>query len=54
MRPCTGIANVCPPLCTLAETRDGTYTLADIQRFHYAMDEMIYYKLESRANNESN
>jgi len=47
MRPCTGIQGVCPPLCTWSETLNGTYTLADIQRFHYTMDEMCYYKSEA-------
>lgn len=44
MLPCTGIPGVAPPLCSWAETKDGTVTLADIQRFNYAIDEMYFYK----------
>lgn len=49
MRPCTGIQGVCPPLCTWEETRDGTYTLADIRRFHLTMDELLFYRLEAKS-----
>ena len=27
-----------PPLCTLRELRDGTYTINDLADFHEAMD----------------
>jgi|GEM_PF-7075943 len=47
MRVCAGIPNVCPPLCTWEQTRDGTYTLADIQRFHYTLDELSHYRIEA-------
>lgn len=46
MRPCVGVTDsrggvVCPPLCKYHELQDGTYTLADVERFHQAMDEII-------------
>jgi len=41
MRPCTGINGLCPPFCTWAQLNDGTYSLADVEMFNQAMDEMI-------------
>ena len=32
-----------PPLCTLKQLQDGTYTLNDLADFHEAMDEEAYY-----------
>lgn len=40
MRPCIGIPGVVPPLCRWIELQDGTYTLADVARFHIAMDQI--------------
>lgn len=33
-----------PPLCTLRELKDGTYTLNDLADFHEAMDEEAEYR----------
>lgn len=42
MRPCTGIPKYhVPPYCTWAELNDGTYTLADVELFNQALDEII-------------
>lgn len=46
MRPCVGVIDstgcvICPPLCKYHELQDGTYTLADVERFHIAIDELI-------------
>lgn len=41
MRPCTGINGLCPPFCTWAQLNDGTYSLADVEMFNQAMDEII-------------
>lgn len=32
-----------PPLCTLAQLKDGTYSLNDLADFHEAMDEEEEY-----------
>ncbi len=40
MRPCVGIVGVCPPLCTWAQLEDGTLSLASVERFNQAMDEL--------------
>lgn len=34
MAPCVGEPGVCPPLCRWAELEDGTYSLADVERFN--------------------
>ena len=44
MRPCTGIVGLCPPLCTWAELNDGTYSLADVERFNQAIAEILAAK----------
>jgi len=41
MRPCTGIHGLCPPLCTWAQLLDGSLSLADVERFNQAMDELL-------------
>jgi hypothetical protein len=33
-----------PPLCTLKELQNGTYTINDLADFHEAMDEEIEYQ----------
>lgn len=33
-----------PPLCTLKELSDGTYSLMDLADFHEAMDEEAEYE----------
>lgn len=38
-----------PPLCTLKELRDGTYTLDDHADFHEAMDEQDEYRRRFEA-----
>lgn len=50
MRPCVGVLDsrgtlICPPLCKYHELQDGTYTLADVERFHIAMHELIEARL---------
>ncbi|MCC3716992.1 hypothetical protein LLE78_12640, partial [Staphylococcus haemolyticus] len=40
MRVCTGIEGVCPPLCTWAQLKDGTISLAEVEQFHFAMEEL--------------
>lgn len=49
MRPCVGAPGVCPPLCTYAELNDGTYSLADVQRFHDTLDELTEIRLAAMA-----
>lgn len=41
MRPTVGIEGVCPPLCTMNEINNGTYTLAEIEEMNQAMHEML-------------
>ena len=41
MRPCVGLGQICQPLCTWAQLNDGTYTLADVERFHIVMDRLL-------------
>ena len=41
MRPCVGVTNLCPPLCTWSQLQDGTYSIADVMRFNITLDEMI-------------
>ena len=41
MRPCVGIQNVCPPMCTKAEIDNGTYSLADIEEMNQTMEEEL-------------
>lgn len=33
-----------PPLCTLAQLKDGTYSINDLADFHEAMDEEAEYR----------
>jgi hypothetical protein len=33
-----------PPLCTLRELQDGTYSINDLADFHEAMDEEAEYQ----------
>jgi hypothetical protein len=37
-----------PPLCTLAELKNGTYSLNDLADFHEAMDEEDEYQRRHR------
>lgn len=41
MRPCMGINGICPALCNWAQLIDGTLSLADVERFNQAMDEVL-------------
>jgi hypothetical protein len=41
MRPCVGVVGLCPPFCTWAELNNGTYSLADVELFNQAIEEMI-------------
>ena len=41
MRPCVGINGICPPLCRYSDLLDGTYSIADVERFNVTMDEII-------------
>lgn len=41
MRPCVGIDGLCPPLCKYSDLLDGTYTLADVERFNVTIDELV-------------
>ncbi len=47
MRPCVGIPDVCPPLCTKAEIANGTYTLTDIEEMNQTMEEALDAAIES-------
>lgn len=50
MQPCVGITNVCPPLCSFKELKDGTYSLADVEMFHQTMQAMLdAYNEQMRA-----
>lgn len=46
MRPCVGIPDVCPPLCTKAEIENGTYTLTDIEEMNQTMEEALDAAIE--------
>ncbi|AUR99204.1 coil containing protein [Vibrio phage 1.263.B._10N.286.51.B1] len=48
MRPCVGIPDVCPPLCTKAEIDNGTYTLADIEEMNQAIEEALNEAIQAR------
>ncbi len=37
-----------PPLCTMAQLKDGTYSLNDLADFHEAMDEESEYQARFR------
>jgi hypothetical protein len=41
-----------PPLCSLRELRDGTYTINDLADFHEAMDEEAEYHRRFKAKQE--
>lgn len=42
MMPCIGIPRLgIGPFCRWAELTDGTYSLADVERFHQAMAYLI-------------
>lgn len=41
-----------PPLCTLRELQDGTYTINDLADFHEAMDEEAEYERRFQALNK--
>ena len=41
-----------PPLCTLRELQDGTYTIDDLADFHEAMDEEVEYQRRTEAARE--
>ena len=47
MRPTVGIEGVCPPMCTMKEINDGTYTITDIEIFNQAMEEMLDASLDA-------
>lgn len=38
-----------PPLCTLAQLKDGTYTINDLADFHEALDEEAEYERRVRC-----
>jgi hypothetical protein len=38
-----------PPLCSLRELRDGTYTICDLADFHEAMDTEAEYRRRLEA-----
>ena len=38
-----------PPLCTLKELKDGTYSINDLADFHEAMDEEVEYQRRYEA-----
>jgi hypothetical protein len=42
-----------PPLCTLKELQDGTYTINDLADFHEAMDEEVEYQHRTQAAQET-
>jgi hypothetical protein len=48
MRPTVGIDGVCPPLCTLKEIQDGTYSLSDIELMNQTMKEALDQAIEAR------
>jgi hypothetical protein len=43
-----------PPLCTLRQLQDGTYSLNDLADMHEAMDEQEEYERRFRAQNAMN
>lgn len=47
MRPTVGIEGVCPPMCSMSEINDGTYTITDIEIMNQAMEEMLEETIRS-------
>lgn len=45
MRPCVGIPEVCPPLCTWAQLKDGSISLAEVEMFNQTIMELLDHKL---------
>lgn len=45
-----GVPNVCPPLCTWAQLKDGTYSMGDVERFNQTIMEMVDHALEAVQN----
>ncbi len=43
-----------PPLCTLRELKDGTYSINDLADFHEAMDEEAEYERRFKALRKGN
>lgn len=41
MRPCVGVPDVCPALCTWAELSNGALSLADVERFNQSIVELV-------------
>lgn len=42
MQPCVGLPGLgVPPFCSWRELNDGTYSLADVERFHQAMTDIL-------------
>jgi hypothetical protein len=35
---------ICPPLCTWSQLTDGSLSIADVERFNQAMDELLDQK----------
>lgn len=48
MRPCVGIDGVCPPLCTMQDIDNGTYTLADIEMMNQTISEALEATITAR------
>jgi hypothetical protein len=42
-----------PPLCSLRELKDGTYSINDLADFHEAMDEEAEYKRRYEIANQN-
>jgi hypothetical protein len=45
---------VCPPLCTMAEINNGTYTLADIELMNQTISEALEATIEARESANKN
>lgn len=41
MRPCTGVEGVSPALCSWKDLTDGTYNIADVERFNQTLYDLV-------------
>nr|DAT51666.1 MAG TPA: hypothetical protein [Caudoviricetes sp.] len=41
MRPCAGVEEVCPALCSWKDLTDGTYSITDVERFNQTLFDLV-------------
>jgi hypothetical protein len=40
MTAVVGVKDLCPPLCSFSQLKDGSISLLDIEMYHWAIDEL--------------